>query len=154
VWRWYLLAVANSFHSMFCFAHIHHWRHICRAYKNEHFYVTRFVFAEYSHTSNWTWNENFLPLCIHGLNMIKSPHEQLQYFNYKRNLKRFYTWAWPVLGIYLKNLDIIPDIIFDIYWISKIVIVGVISWVSNVKIMRFRHVIFEFQSGYQFLAHI
>jgi hypothetical protein len=36
--------------------------------------------------------------CIHGLNMIKSPHEQLQYFNYKRNLKRFYTWDLTSVG--------------------------------------------------------
>jgi hypothetical protein len=28
------------------------------------------------------------------------------------------------MGIYLKNLDIIPDILFDIYWISQIVIFG------------------------------
>jgi hypothetical protein len=46
--------------------------------------------TQYIHASNWTWNENFLPLCIHGLNMIKSPHERLQYFSY---LRRFYTWA-------------------------------------------------------------
>jgi hypothetical protein len=109
---------------MFCCAHIYHETNIFRAYKNEHFHVTRLVILTPQYTSNWTWNENFLPLCIHA--WIWSSHHMNNYniLITREILKDSILGTRPALGIYLKNLDIIPDIIFDIYWISQIVISG------------------------------
>jgi len=55
--------------------------------------------TQYIHTANWIWNENYLLLCIMRISIwSKQSHEQLQYFNYNRNFKIFYTWDLTSVG--------------------------------------------------------